>query len=389
MAPARFRTLIALASIPALAGGCVAAAIPAGAALLIGRQQLRSERPPGLIPDRKAAARAMQQADKQVEDAGKAAPVGTRIASPDEAAAFTSPRAPQRTASLPAPFDGRTPATMQYLYGSGEAAALSIQAYQGLWTYFAKPIAERRAGRAVDSVVLSKGATLASPAFDKCGYRPLAVLLDIDETVILNMGYQADEVRRGARFDEERWARWEQTGAGQVVAVPGAAETIAALRQEGVTVIFNSNRDARFAAQTIAALNGAGLGPAEHGKTLWLKGDFGGDSGKDARRWAISEKYCVVAMVGDQLGDFTDLFNAGYIAPVRRNLAMASLVSAKWGSGWFLLPNPIYGTALKGELGEIVPSDKQWTDPGPGAVPAPAPTPAPAPVPAATPTPQN
>lgn len=369
--------------------GCIAAAIPAGAAALIGRQNLRSERPPGLTPDRETAARAVQEAEKDAA-AGKARPGGTRIATPDEAAAFANPRAPQRTQALPAPVsEVRTPAGMQYLYGSGEAAALSIQAYQALWAYFAKPIAERRAGRAVDSVVLSKGATLASPVFDKCGYRPLAVLLDIDETVILNMGYQVDEVRRGTGFDAERWARWEQSGAAKVVAVPGAAETLSALRQEGVTVVFNSNRDTRYGAQTSAALDAAGLGPAVPGKTLWLKGDVDGESGKDGRRQAISAQYCVVAIVGDQLGDFSDLFNAGYVPPVRRNLATASLVSDKWGSGWFLLPNPVYGTALKGDLGEIVPADRLWADPGADALP-PAPTaPPPAPSPTPVPTPQN
>jgi len=35
-----------------------------------------------------------------------------------------------------------------------------------------------------------------------------------------------------------------------------------------------------------------------------------------------------------------------------------------WGKGWFVLPNPLYGTALKGGVDEVFPADKRWTDPG-------------------------
>ena len=41
----------------------------------------------------------------------------------------------------------------------------------------------------------------------------------------------------------------------------------------GVTVVFNSNRSAANAAQTQAAIDAAGLGPARHGDTLFLAGD--------------------------------------------------------------------------------------------------------------------
>jgi hypothetical protein len=34
-----------------------------------------------------------------------------------------------------------------------------------------------------------------------------------------------------------------------------------------------------------------------------------------------------------------------------------------WGAGWFILPNPVYGTGLKGTIGDIFPPEKRWTDP--------------------------
>ena len=50
--------------------------------------------------------------------------------------------------------------------------------------------------------------------------------------------------------------------------MPGAVDALATIRRAGITVIFNTNRLAPNAAQTAAAIEGAGLGPARHGETL-------------------------------------------------------------------------------------------------------------------------
>jgi 5'-nucleotidase (lipoprotein e(P4) family) len=267
------------------------------------------------------------------------------------------------------------PPGMQYLYGSGEAAALSMQAYQALWTYLKNEIGYRRDKAQIRSVVLAPGSTLDNPRFDICGKRPLAIVLDLDETALLNLGYERDEAVRGGAYDAARWSRWEQTGADKVAAVPGAAEALAAARREGFTVIFNSNRSAASAVQTAAAIEHAGLGPSAIFDTLWLRGE-GEPSGKDARRHKIAQRYCVVAMAGDQLGDFSDLFNAPN-TPVtaRRNSVGGTLLAPLWGAGWFMLPNPVYGTGLKGGVDEIFPPEARWTDPASGAAVPANPTP--------------
>lgn len=281
------------------------------------------------------------------------------------------PTAPGETAP------SKPPPGMQYLYGSGEAAALSLQAYTQLWTFLQARAQDRKAGLEIRGAVLAKDGTLEVPRFVPCGKKPLAVVFDIDETVLLNLGYEADDAQRGTGYDDKRWRRWEQTGADKVAPVPGAVETIEGARRSGIVVVFNSNRSESSAPQTIAALEHAGLGTAKLGETLWLRGDGPNSSGKDQRRWAIAEKYCVVALVGDQLGDFTDLFNPGGVpVPIRRNMASQSMVSAMWGAGWFLLPNPVYGTGLHGGFDDVFPQDKRWTDPGEPTPPPPAPAPA-------------
>jgi 5'-nucleotidase (lipoprotein e(P4) family) len=250
------------------------------------------------------------------------------------------------------------PPAMQWLYGSGEGGATSIQAYHAFRDYVLAA-ARHRPRR---SVVLAGGSGLTAPRFVPCGRRPLAVVLDADETVLQNLGYEYDDARHPGRpFDQQRWNLWERTGANAVLPIPGAVTALAAVRRAGVTVIFNSNRLAAHAETNAAALNGAGLGPARHGTTLWLQGDVAPGSGKDPRRAAISARYCVIAMAGDQLGDFSDLFNIRDLpVPERRRLATTGAIANLWGNGWFILANPVYGSGLRGTIDDVFPADRRW-----------------------------
>jgi 5'-nucleotidase (lipoprotein e(P4) family) len=252
---------------------------------------------------------------------------------------------------------------MQYLYGSGEAAALSIQAFTALMTH---AIVRARA-RPVDSVILAEGATLDHPTFVPCGDKPLAAVFDVDETVMLNIGFEYHDARTGKGYNAADWDAWEKTGAGAVGPVPGAANAMHDLRNIGVTVIFNTNRSAANAEATVAAIKEAGLGDALHGVTLYLSGDDTMGSRKDGRRAMIAAKYCVIAMGGDQLGDFSDLFNAGLPVTERRSATMQGVIAHLWGNGWFVLPNPVYGSGLKGGYDDVFPMDKRWPDATDGA----------------------
>ena len=263
------------------------------------------------------------------------------------------------------------PTGMQYLYGSGEVAAISRQAYAALTTYVSGrsrmhwPVGGGPTVRMLpQSVVLASDATLAAPRFVDCvGKRP-AIVLDVDETALLNTGYEYADAASGLPYDAARWERWERSDGRASGAVPGAVDALKAIRALGVTVIFNSNRTAVNARYTEAALTRAGLGPVRHGETLFLKGDAPGGSAKDPRRAIIAARYCVIAMVGDQLGDMTDLFNAGLTPAQRRSATAAPEVAGLWGNGWFLLTNPVYGTALAGDYDAVFPTDQRWVDPG-------------------------
>lgn len=264
--------------------------------------------------------------------------------------------APLSVAPAVEPAD-EAPPGMQWLYGSGEGAAASIQTYHAFRDHVLAAVRDRPR----DSVILAPGATPADPRFVPCGDKPFAVLLDVDETALQNLGYEYALAARARSADSAMLDRWQGAPRTEVAPMPGAVTALRAVRDAGVTVVFNSNRDAIDAAPTAATLNAAGLGPAVPGETLFLRGDVDGQGGKDGRRTHVAERFCVVAMAGDQLGDFSDAFNArGLSTAQRRTLGATRPVAALWGNGWFLLSNPVYGPAMRGSVEDIFPADVRW-----------------------------
>ncbi|HCI62408.1 MAG TPA: acid phosphatase, partial [Erythrobacter sp.] len=119
---------------------------------------------------------------------------------------------------------------------------------------------------------------------DDGGIKPLAAVFDVDETVLLNTGYEYWQALSGKPFDPAEWAQWSAEGAGIAQPVPGAVTGLRRLRDAGITVIFNTNRNTQNAAGTVAALEAAGAGPAVHLETLFLRGDDAMGGRKDGRR---------------------------------------------------------------------------------------------------------
>jgi len=282
------------------------------------------------------------------------------------AATQTAPRAAQEPLSADVlasqvgekPTPASPPTGQQWLYGSAEGAVASVQVYRALASY-ARAVALSAAPHR--QVVLAEGSTPAAPRFDDCGDKPLAAVFDADETLIWNLGAMRYFAEQQKDFDPGVWDRWEKTGAGQAVAMPGVVDAVAAMRAAGVTVIVNTNRTAANAKGTEDTLRAAGLGEFRHGETLFLMGDAPDGASKDGRRAQIAARWCVIAMGGDQLGDFAQAFNARELSVAdRKALATGGAIADLWGHGWFLLSNPVYGPSIRGGFTDIFPSDIQW-----------------------------
>lgn len=249
------------------------------------------------------------------------------------------------------------PDSMRWLYGSGEAAAVSIQSWRMLADYAVARARERRIPQAVPMGIAGSVSQPACTQGDTI--KPLAVVFDVDETVILNAGYEY-WLAMGNEYSSATWQEWEKDGAPLARPVPGAVTGIRRLREAGITPVFNTNRQfsPEGAARAIAV---AGLGDATHLETLYLRGDDGGNGDKDGRRAMISEKFCVIALAGDNLGDFADIFNDDDLGVQdRRQMASRGEYAQLWGNGWFALPNPVYGDSIKGSIGEVFTEDQRW-----------------------------
>lgn len=277
---------------------------------------------------------------------------------------------PPVASAPPAPAAGDAPApdSARWLYGSGEAAGASIQAWRQLADF---AIATAKTSPTV-SIPMGLPDAANGIGTATCTGKPMAVVFDADETVILNRGYAYWQSWSGAEYKQSEWDAWERTGANQVAPVPGAVTGIRRLREAGIAVVFNTNRNASSAAQTIDALEKAGLGRAVHGETLFLRGDDATGSRKDTRRATIASRYCVIALAGDNLGDFADALNAAELGvQQRRELVARGEYAQLWGAGWFALPNPSYGHWQRGTVDEVFPPDARWTpETAPSTAPA-------------------
>lgn len=277
--------------------------------------------------------------------------------------------APVETAPPPSPppatpngLDAAAPDSMRWLYGSGEGAAASIQAFRAMADY---ALAQASAWPE-DSVPMGLPGAANGVGTVSCrdadgSAKPPAVVFDVDETLIQNLGFEYWAAATGTGYSSQVWDEWERNGASYVAPVPGAVTALDRLREAGITPVFNTNRTSATADGTIAAVKAAGLGEVVHGDTLFLKGDDAMGSRKDGRRATIAARYCVLALAGDNLGDFADLFNEGERAPLdRRDLAGRGTFAQLWGNGWFLLPNPVYGASIEGSLGEVFAPEARW-----------------------------
>jgi acid phosphatase len=170
----------------------------------------------------------------------------------------------------------------------------------------------------------------------------LAVIVDVDETVLDNSPFQARLVRDDSDFESVAWNRWVDERAARPV--PGALEFAKAANARGVTLFYVSNRDQKMAAATLANLRAAGFPVASDSQYLGAGMDVPGcvsqGSDKGCRRQLVSRTHRVLLMVGDQLGDFVSIASN---TPQGREAAVRPYLS--WvGERWFVLPNPTYGS---------------------------------------------
>ena len=168
--------------------------------------------------------------------------------------------------------------------------------------------------------------------------KPPAVVLDLDETVIDNAGFQTSLYRQQATYSTESWEGWvRRQSETEPRAVPGALDFLERIREAGATPVFVSNRRESSREYTLATLRKLGIEPKPN--DLLLRTDT---SSKAARREKVREEFVIVALLGDSLGDVSEDFDSTG-GDYERRLEAVRQAGAEWGVRWFVLPNPVYG----------------------------------------------
>ena len=250
--------------------------------------------------------------------------------------------------TTPAPVDKPAPARpdtsdigVLWVEHSAEYQAISAQVY-----------AEAR--RDIERL-LTNPAWTALPGVTDVAGKPPAIILDVDETVVSNVGYQeALAYAPYTRFGHFDWMRKNEA-----VPVRGAAETVAAARAAGVEVFFVTNRACEVVANvegecpyeqvTIEDLREVGIETdAAHVLMAWEQPDWSKE--KLHRRLFIAKTHRVIMLFGDDYGDFVHCTRAKPSPPCTVPATRASRHAAVseyadfWGNGWYILPNPMHGS---------------------------------------------
>lgn len=167
--------------------------------------------------------------------------------------------------------------------------------------------------------------------------KPLAIVLDADETVVDNTKLMGESIVNGnGRFDAPWWRQAVHQGKSQ--AMPGAVEFLNEVHKQGVEIFYVSNRYAPVNLDvTIQNFKELGFPSVDKDHVLL----FEKDSDKQPRFDMIAKKYYVVVYMGDNAGDFPIGTKGKTLA--ERN-AIIDAHKEDFGTIFVVFPNPAYGS---------------------------------------------
>lgn len=181
---------------------------------------------------------------------------------------------------------------------------------------------------------------------------PVAIILDVDETVVNNVEFQRSFI---PPFSDDKLDAWNR--ANRAVPVSGVVEFAKRARQLGVTLFFLTNRPCIALGDdpcpqkttTVQDINEAGIAVSPEYVMLSAERPAWGKE-KKVRRDHVAENYRVIMLMGDDLGDFIPCTRKNPVHPCTEGATIASREAATlkhqdyWGNGWYMLPNPMHGS---------------------------------------------
>jgi 5'-nucleotidase (lipoprotein e(P4) family) len=163
-----------------------------------------------------------------------------------------------------------------------------------------------------------------------------AIIVDVDETILDNSRYQGMLIKQGVNYPEG-WTDW--CNRAEATPIPGALDFLKYAHSRGVRVFYITNR--KIAEKDGTARNLKTLGfPEVNDETLLVRTNTQTDT-KEPRRQSVSARYHVVLLMGDNLNDFSDVFEKSKTVAARLDATEKN--RSQFGTHFIVLPNAMYG----------------------------------------------
>lgn len=192
----------------------------------------------------------------------------------------------------------------------------------------------------LDQALADKSCT-ATPDKEGADYtdKLVAIITDLDETVLDNANYESSLIARGTSFSLKEWAAYVKSETTK--AMPGALDFLKYADSKGVKIFYISNRTKDQEPATRENMKALGFPMGDNVDTILTKKekpDWG--SAKENRIASVARDYRVVLLMGDNLGDFSDVAKGS----VAERQAFLAKTQSNWGKRWIMFPNPEYGS---------------------------------------------
>ncbi|WP_114521400.1 hypothetical protein [Altererythrobacter sp. ZODW24] len=286
----KLRFVIAALTLPLLSGGCAAALLPLAAAGAMATQQGGGEKEARPM----TASAAIPPAARQSEAAELTRGEAVALAELGESRGSDTYEILELT-ELPAPS------------GAPESAApAAYKSYSGFTNYVMDQTQVDLSEGSRTSAILKDPARLDGEV-QECYGQPAAVLIDIDPP--------------GDIFD----------ATARTFIDPGLREALRELSANSVQVLWISDLSPNFSDEVVTAIKRAGFAEVTEDSLLLGAGE---DGRKQALREQAAMRFCIVAIAGDEKGDFDEAYF--YL----RDPVAAIGLDRLYDKGWFLAPTP-------------------------------------------------
>lgn len=168
----------------------------------------------------------------------------------------------------------------------------------------------------------------------KKGKKQRAIIVDVDETILNTTTFQTHMLDEKKTYSQELWFNWLNSK--NYKPMPGAVEFLNYAKDKDVEVFYITNRkpdESKITTEVLKSFNYPYIDDIH----IMYRDD---SVNKEKRRKKVMDNYDVVLFMGDNLNDFSSMFD-GKLPDERMKLADDK--KDDFGSVFIILPNPLYG----------------------------------------------